>query len=78
MRVIWKDSVNSKETRKYRRHTLLRQRHGWSIDIPGDNNIYAAIRDAYNAIDKELGVRKNKERTLSGENRIKIIGKLNA
>jgi hypothetical protein len=78
MRVVWKDSIKPKEVRQYRKHNIFRQTKGWSVDIPGDNNIYAAIGDAYNIIDKTLGGHgKFGKSSIRGE-RIKVIGQVNA
>lgn len=52
---------------------------GWTIDIPGDNNIYASHYCAMNAIDMALGTSRRKgcnggtKRRAAG---IKIIGKV--
>ncbi len=56
MRVIWQDSF-LKETKpiKYRGHFATREKAGWSIDVPGDTNLYANHYCAQNAIDKHLG-----------------------
>lgn len=56
MRVIWKDS-SLKEVKpiKYRGHFATWYKGGWTIDTPGDTNIYTNHYCALNAIDKALG-----------------------
>ena len=78
MRVVWKEDKYQKEQRRYRSRILYRQLRGWTIDIPDDNNIYAAVSDAYNAIDKALGPRTGtrKKSELRGD-KIRIIGQIN-
>ena len=56
MRVVWKDS-NARQHKpvKYRGHTAQGHGGGWTVDIPGDNNIYKTHYCALNAIDQALG-----------------------
>lgn len=57
MRVIWRDSAKPKEYKpiKYRGHMIHGTPEGWTIDVPGDTNIYAAHYCAQNAIDQHFG-----------------------
>lgn len=56
MRVVWKDSAPKLyKPVKYRGHTATGSPRGWTIDVPGDTNIYASHYCALNAIDKALG-----------------------
>lgn len=72
MRVTWKDSIQNIEIREYKKHYLFKEQNGWSVSIPGDDNIYAGVGYAYNAINNYLGT-KNKLKVYNGE--IKVIGK---
>jgi hypothetical protein len=72
MRVTWKDSIQNLEIRQYKNHYLFREPKGWSVSIPGDDNIYAGVGYAYNAINDYLGV-ESKLKLYDGK--IKIIGK---
>ena len=56
MRVIWKDT-KPKEYKpiKYRKYMIYGSPEGWTTNIPGDDNLYAAHYCAQNAIDKYLG-----------------------
>lgn len=78
MRVIWKDSfLQDVKPIKYRGHFATWTKAGWSIDVPGDCNLYANHYCAQNAIDKHLG--GNGIRGEASEKRkshgIKVIGK---
>lgn len=56
MRVVWKDSKpRLYKPVQYRGHTATGSPRGWTIDIPGDNNLYANHYAALNAIDAALG-----------------------
>lgn len=56
MRIVWKDSVGrGYKPVKYRGHYATGSSAGWTIDIPGDENIYSSHYCALNAIDKALG-----------------------
>lgn len=56
MRIIWKDSrPKVYKPVKYRGHIASGSPQGWTIDVPGDNNIYSNHYSALNAIDKALG-----------------------
>lgn len=57
MRVVWRDSLVKKEYKplKYRGHMIQGSPRGWTIDIPGDDNLYANHYSAQNAIDAALG-----------------------
>ena len=62
MRIVWKDSVTSRQKKpvKYRGHWVQGYGKGWVTDIPGDTNIYKNHYSAQNAIDKALGGYGNK------------------
>ena len=77
MRIVWKDSSAKTEYKpiKYRKHIITGCKGGWTVDIPGDNNIYKNNFCAMNAIDKaygEEGQRGTEKRKNFG---IQIIGK---
>lgn len=58
MRVVWKDSssrVVRKQPRMYRGIKVKGAPRGWTVDIPGDDNIYRTYPCAQNAVDKVLG-----------------------
>ena len=56
MRIVWKDSKpKTYKPIKYRKYTATGSPQGWTINIPGDSNIYASHYCALNAIDKHLG-----------------------
>ena len=57
MRIVWKDSSAKTEYKpiKYRKHIITGYKGGWTVDIPGDNNIYRNNFCAMNAIDKAYG-----------------------
>ncbi|WP_405322546.1 hypothetical protein [Frisingicoccus sp.] len=80
MRIVWKDSKpRTYKPVKYRKHMIYGSPKGWTIDIEGDNNLYASHYCAMNAIDAALGgtsVRgsANAKRKRYG---IQIVGKKN-
>ena len=56
MRIVWKDSnARARKPIKYRGCMIHGYHKGWTIDIPGDDNIYRTHYCALNAIDKALG-----------------------
>lgn len=56
MRIVWKDSnARTYKPMKYRGHYATGSPRGWTVDIPGDRNIYANHYCALNAIDAALG-----------------------
>lgn len=57
MRVIWRDSGVPKQYKpiKYRGYMVQGSPRGWTITIPGDNNLYGSHYSALNAIDAALG-----------------------
>lgn len=78
MRIVWKDSnarTKSTITAEYRGHKLYGSDRGWTIDIPGDNNIYSPKTSALNAIDKALGGTPRKSKAERFEKGIQIVGK---
>ena len=56
MRIVWKDTAVARADFKYRGYWVEGYLNGWTIAIPGDNNIYKTNRCAKNAIDKALGL----------------------
>lgn len=61
MRIVWKDSAVTRADFKYRGYWVEGYRDGWTISIPGDNNIYRTNRCAKNAIDEALGLEGRKK-----------------
>jgi hypothetical protein len=56
MRIVWRDSKpRTYKPVKYRNHMATGSPKGWTVNLPGDNNIYASHYCALNAIDKALG-----------------------
>lgn len=78
MRIVWRDS-NAKGHKpiKYRGFFAQGYAGGWTIDVPGDNNIYRTHYCALNAIDKYLGGSGQKGNAKRKEYGIQIIGKKN-
>lgn len=79
MRVIWKDSnSNTCPPVIYKKVKIERYDNeglrGWTIDIDGDNNIYASQDCAKNAIIKATGGKPRKEGSRVALAGIKIIG----
>ena len=62
---------------KYRGYWIEGHKNGWTINIPGDNNIYRTNRCAKNAIDEALGYEGRKHHKLPKrlEYGYEIIGK---
>lgn len=56
MRIVWKDSGVTRSDFKYRKVWVEGYGNGWSISIPGDDNVYRTNRCAMNAIDEHLGL----------------------
>ena len=56
MRIVWKDTAVTRADFKYRGYWVEGYRGGWTVSIPGDNNIYRTNRCAKNAIDEALGL----------------------
>ena len=76
MRIVWKDSrPRTYKPMKYRGHVATGSPAGWSIDVPGDNNIYASHYCALNAIDKALGGYGQKGSAKRKAYGIEVIGK---
>lgn len=61
MRIVWKDTAVTRADFKYRGYWVEGYKNGWTISIPGDNNIYRTNRCAKNAIDKALGLEGRKK-----------------
>lgn len=81
MRVIWKDTLSKPcPPMTYRNVTITRYENdeikGWTIDLKGDNNIYATQDNARNAINKALGGKPRKDGSRLQQAGIKIIGKV--
>lgn len=78
MRIVWKDSSVTRSDFKYRGYWVEGYKNGWTVSIPGDNNIYRTNRCAKNAIDQALGLegrKKLKDLPKRLEYGIDIIGK---
>lgn len=56
MRIVWKDTAVTRSDFKYRGYWVEGYKNGWTISIPGDNNIYRTNRCCKNAIDIHLGL----------------------
>ena len=78
MRVVWQDTVKPKEVKLYRKHVITKHDNGWTVDIPGDNNIYRAASDVFNMLDVYLGNGTPRPKPPSRLSGIRIVGKLNA
>lgn len=58
MRIVWKDSsARNLEPKQYRGYEIAEYENGWSVTLPGDDNIYKSVICAMNAIDQILGGR---------------------
>ena len=57
MRVVWKDSYKANGYKPFRDRGVVINGlpYGWTIEMPGDINIYQTRDDALNAVDKVLG-----------------------
>lgn len=76
MRIVWKDSKPKRYKQvRYRKHIASGSPKGWTIDIPGDNNLYANHYCALNAIDKALGGYGQKGTAKRKAYGIKVVGK---
>lgn len=78
MRIVWKDSGVRKAQKsiKYRGYMVEGVGgNGWTINIPGDDNIYRTHYSAQNAIDKALGGYGQKGGAKRKSYGIQIIGK---
>lgn len=76
MRVVWKDSnARSHKPIKYRGYWVEGYNGGWTINIPGDDNIYHSHYCALNAIDKALGGYGQMGSAKRKDYGIKIVGK---
>ena len=81
MRVIWKDTQgHTCPPMVYRNVTITRYEtediKGWTVDLEGDNNIYATQDHARNAINKAFGGKPRKDGSRLHQAGIKIIGKV--
>lgn len=79
MRVIWKDSMTrSCPPMLYRNVTITRYEKdeikGWTINLPGDNNIYATQDNARNAVNKAFGGKPRKDGSRLALAGIRIVG----
>lgn len=77
MRIVWKDTAVVRSDFKYRGYWIEGYNGGWTISIPGDDNIYRTIRCAKNAIDEILGAdgRKHKKTPERVKYGYEIVGK---
>lgn len=64
MRIVWKDTAVTRSDFKYRGYWVEGYKNGWTISIPGDNNVYRTNRCAKNAIDEVLGYEGRKHHKL--------------
>lgn len=64
MRIVWKDTAVTRADFKYRGYWVEGYKNGWTISIPGDNNVYRTNRCAKNAIDEVLGYEGRKHHKL--------------
>ena len=61
MRIVWKDSAIERKDFKYRGYWVEGYGDGWTVNMPGDNNVYRTNRCAKNAIDEALGLEGRKK-----------------
>lgn len=45
MRIVWKDTAVERADFKYRGYWIEGYKNGWTVTIPGDNNIISCLRD---------------------------------
>ena len=64
MRIVWKDTAVTRSDFKYRGYWVEGYGQGWTISVPGDNNVYRTNRCAKNAIDETLGYEGRKHHKL--------------
>ena len=60
---------------KYRKHMMYGSPEGWWTTLPGDDNLYATIHSAMNAIDAALGDNGKKKSEKRLKHGIQIVGK---
>lgn len=78
MRVVWKDSKPKlHKPIKYRGYNIKGYNNGWTIDIPGDDNIYRTHYCALNAVDKYKGGYGQMGSAKRKDYGIEIVGKKN-
>ena len=76
MRIVWKDSrPQLHKPVQYRGYVAEGYNNGWTINVPGDDNIYKTHYCALNAIDKHLGGFGQKGSAKRRNYGIKVIGK---
>lgn len=56
MRIVWKDIAVARTDFKYRGYWVEDYLNEWTINIPGNTNIYKTNRCAKNTIDEALGL----------------------
>jgi hypothetical protein len=56
MRIVWKDTAVVRKDFKYRGYWVEGYGDGWTVSIPGDDNVYRTNRCGKNAIDMALGL----------------------
>ena len=56
MRIVWKDTAVVRTDFKYRGYWVEDYLNEWTINIPGNTNIYKTNRCAKNTIDEALGL----------------------
>lgn len=78
MRIVWEDSRNKEyKPTKYRGYWVEGSWSGWTVDMPGDDNLYKTMYCALNAIDEYLGGTGKQGYAKRREYGIQIIGKKN-
>lgn len=78
MRIVWKDSsARGHKPVKYRGFYAEGYNRGWTINVPGDDNIYKTHYCALNAIDMHLGGTGQMGGAKRSSYGIQIIGKKN-
>ncbi len=71
------EDIKNKEYKpvKYRKHMMYGSLEGWWTTLPDDDNLYATIHSAMNAIDAALGDNGKKKSEKRLKHGIKIVGK---
>jgi len=76
IRVVWKDNNGRPGIPTvYRNVTITRYKGGWVADIPNDDNIYATLDCAKNAVDQLLGGNPRKTPIYRMNQGIRVVGK---
>ena len=76
MRIVWKDSsARGHKPVKYRGFYAEGYNRGWTINVPGDDNIYKTHYCALNAIDQMLGGKTRKANPKRHQLGITVVGR---